>query len=70
MIIVQDSDKNIIDLCSTLKRFLLEWNDKGARAGSYDYVRKKLKQAETKMDIPTIKYKDFLLTKYKAKRGR
>ena len=66
MIVVQDKELRIIFLCASLTLFLVEWNDRGASIGSYDYLRKKVKDAG---EGNPIKYKMFLITRMEPIRG-
>lgn len=63
MIIVQNKEKDIIGLYSTIRKFL-EHEDGVGR--SYNYVQGLLKDAEGK----TVKYKKFFITKRSPVTGR
>lgn len=66
MVILQNSDKDVIGLYSTVRLFLKEYNENGASEGSYDYLRKRLKDAGSE----SVKYNHFYLTRMDAKRGK
>lgn len=67
MIIVQDKERRVIYLCTTITIFLNKWHGNGASINSYDYIRKRIKVAG---DGNTIKYKMFFITKMKPERGK
>jgi hypothetical protein len=59
MIIIQDLNKDIVGIFTTLKFFLRTFHGNGASMGSYDHIRSKLVKS---IEMP-IKYKSFFITR-------